>query len=1104
MTRRFNDARHLVEITLSQEERLGDALALRYLETGDADGPERTVTFAMLARRARAIGAVLREVGAVGARAILLYPPGADFHAAFFGTLFGGAVAVPTFPPDPSQMKRTLARLRHIVRDSGAEVVLTTAFVAEAAKLLLTQVPELSGLRLIATDTLDDATGEGFLPPRITEDTLALLQYTSGSTSDPRGAMITHGSLLANERAVASMCPVGEGSNTVGWLPLHHDMGLMGGVIMPMTLGACCTYMSPMAFLERPARWVRALSRYAGRITGAPNFAYALTVRRTSEQERDALDLSSLDVILNGAEPINTEDARRFFSYFAPAGLRATSHFPSYGLAESTVFVSTVKREEETPSLSLDVAALREGRALVPPRGALGTRRIASCGALAEGHTLRIVCPERREPLADAHVGEIWVSGPSVASGYWNRPEESAEAFRAHLTSGEGPYLRTGDLGFLRDGELYVTGRRKDLVVIRGANHMPQDIELTVQESSPLVRPGCVAAFSVEVEGEEQLVVAAEVGRMPTSGVMAPELSSITALVREHVAREHGVRVHAVSLLAPRSIPKTTSGKIMRHACRRDFLAGTSEALYTWLDEAPRHDDVRVDAQARGEGEVLMLLQSALAAVLRRPIVTISPSASLQTLGLDSLMLVELRQTLGAELGRDVSPSMVALPSIAEIARALAQAPAARAPEHARTNVFPPSAEPRRGREKLRARMTPALARAGAIRSAGMSYFERPVAALDAQWVECMDGKRQLMFATYNYLGLLGHPRIERAAIAAVTRYGTGTHGVRLLGGSLDLHQRLERRIAEFTGRDAAITFSSGFMTNFATISTLVGPGDYILADQLNHASIVEGCLASGATFRVYRHNDMEDLEALLAAVPDGATALVIADAVFSLDGDIVDLPKLVALCKQYGAVSMIDEAHSLGVLGATGRGIEEHFDMPGAIDVKMGTLSKAIPACGGYIAGDAELIDFLRITARGYVFSAAMPPAVAAAALAAFDVLEDEVVARRALLERNASYFIAGLRAAGFDTGASCSPIVPVIVGSDERALALTKYCQERGLFVLPALPPAVPVGTARLRLNVTASHTMKDIDHALDVLVAAKRAVLDLPRVLTESIGQ
>lgn len=380
--------------------------------------------------------------------------------------------------------------------------------------------------------------------------------------------------------------------------------------------------------------------------------------------------------------------------------------------------------------------------------------------------------------------------------------------------------------------------------------------------------------------------------------------------------------------------------------------------------------------------------------------------------------------------------------------------------------------------------------RTQAAKARDFYYYFQPVEELEGPWV-WVDGQRKLMFATYSYLGLLKHPRIIAAAQAATAKYGAGTHGVRILGGTLDLHTQLEKRLAEFTGREDAIVYSSGYVTNLATISTLVGRGDWVISDKWNHASIVDGCLLAQGEFKRFRHNDMADLERILQQAPKQVGKLIVADAVFSMDGDIFDLPAAVELAQKYRARLMIDEAHSLGVLGATGRGIEEHFYLPGVIDVRMGTLSKTIPGTGGYIAGDEKLINFLRHSARGFVFSAALPPATTAGILEAIAVIEEEGIARNRILTHNVQTFIGGLQAAGFDTGVTCTPIVPIMVGSEERAMLMTKYCQDHGVFVLPVLPPAVQEGTARLRANVTAAHTIEDIEFALDVFVQAGKFV-------------
>ena len=341
------------------------------------------------------------------------------------------------------------------------------------------------------------------------------------------------------------------------------------------------------------------------------------------------------------------------------------------------------------------------------------------------------------------------------------------------------------------------------------------------------------------------------------------------------------------------------------------------------------------------------------------------------------------------------------------------------------------------------------------VKGAGLYFYNQPISELRGG-ARVKVGEREMsMYASYSYLGLVGHPRINAAAKAAIDRYGTGTHGVRTLAGSLDLHTELEETIAEFKNTEAAVTFTSGYVTNLTVVSTLIGRGDYVISDKLNHASIVDGCLMSGAKFLRFGHNDMEALEARLQQPDSDKTKLVIADSVFSMDGDIVDFPKMVDLCRKYDAWLMIDEAHSVGVLGKTGRGIEEHFGLEGAIDIKMGTLSKTIPSVGGYVAGNADMIKYLRHASRAYIFSAALPPAQAAAANEAFLVILDEPW-RVEKLRANTKQFINGLKQRGFDTMQTETAIVPVLCGSDEAAFAMTREAQLKDIFVLPVVSPS------------------------------------------------
>jgi glycine C-acetyltransferase len=400
---------------------------------------------------------------------------------------------------------------------------------------------------------------------------------------------------------------------------------------------------------------------------------------------------------------------------------------------------------------------------------------------------------------------------------------------------------------------------------------------------------------------------------------------------------------------------------------------------------------------------------------------------------------------------------------------------------HPNSTLFP---------SKFGSKMTRTLDRFHEMQSRHRFLFSR-IGGYEGAWVRS-DGVRKLNFCTYSYLGLLRHGHIDDAAKRAIDRYGTGTHGVRLLGGNLEIHEQLESSIAAFFRRDAAITFSSGFMTNLAVIATLVGKGDYVLSDDLNHASIVDGCRFSRAEVVKFRHSDMTDLACKLGELPDGARKLIVVDAVYSMDGDIAPLKQLIELRDWHtNTILMVDEAHSLGVLGTHGRGIEEHFNCAGQIDVLMGTLSKAIPCQGGYIAGGHELITYLRYNARGFIFSAALSPVSAAAAQAALEIIEIEGEVRRQQLMSNVKYFVRRLQEEGFDVGNSETAIVPVLLRSESLAFDMAKQCNLEGIYVMPVVYPAVPKGAERLRLNVTCDHDRGDLDYAIHALLRARAAV-------------
>lgn len=535
-----------------------------------------SVTYRRLDRLARAIAVQLQQLGLRGERAVLLYPAGLEFIAAFFGCLYAGVVAVPTYPP---RSNKPTSRLQAIMADAQVTAVLTTHAILAKRERLLNHAPYLEKLHWLASDAVADDLAEEWQEPEIDGNTLAFLQYTSGSTASPKGVMVSHGNLLYNERMIQRALKATEQSTFVSWLPLYHDMGLIGNVLQPLYLGAHCILMSPLDFLQKPIRWLQAISRYKARTSGGPNFAYDLCVQKITPEQQATLDLSSWSIAFNGAEPVRYHTIKRFSETFAPCGFRPEAFYPCYGLAEATLLVTGSEKNSPPVARPFDERALGKGRVEVLSTDQPGTQILVSSGQVADGLEAVIVDPETMIQRPPGEIGEIWIRGPSVAQGYWNRPRETSHIFQAYLKkTGEGPFLRTGDLGFLLDGELFVTGRLKDLIIIRGRNCHPQDIELTAESSHPGLRAGCGAAFGVDVDGVERLVVVQEVKREHRHGNTAEMLTAI----RQAIFQQHQLRSYTVVLIHPTTIPKTSSGKIQRHAARASFLNGTLVIIDQW------------------------------------------------------------------------------------------------------------------------------------------------------------------------------------------------------------------------------------------------------------------------------------------------------------------------------------------------------------------------------------------------------------------------------------------------------------------------------------------------------------------------------------------
>lgn len=683
----------MAEVLAWRAESEPDRIAYTFLSDGERE--EHSITYGELYKKALSIAVMIQGKVSRGDRLVLIYPPGIEFLEAFFGCLLAGVIAVPVYPP---RKDRDLMRILAILNNSDSSAVLTTSPVLSRLEKVRSQfsVPELERLHWLVSDGDEVLNGSqsSWTDPGIKGEDIAFLQYTSGSTGLPKGVMISHGNLIYNQRMLTPSTAHSRDCVLVTWLPLYHDMGLIGNIMHPLYIGFRCIFMSPEAFLQKPFRWLSAISRYKATTTGgAPNFAFDLCVSRITQEQKEELDLSSWTFALVGSDTVRHATLDRFCEAFSAAGFRRETFYPAYGLAEATLIVSGGFKDAAPIYLSVDSEALKDHRVVAVPAGHANSQILVGCGQTWLDQKIKIVNPDRFTECRPDQVGEIWVAGENVSSGYWNNEEATQTLLQAALADGDKSerYLRTGDLGFLKEGELYITGRIKNLIVIRGRNHYPQDIEATVESSVEALRAGCSAAFTVDVDGEERLVVIAELERRFMSdrrqtsqkipldnrsksdrrefneedtGIaeleQRPILDEAIQRVRQVVAEEHGLQTHAIVLIRPVSIPKTTSGKLRRLDCRKQFLNDELVVIRQWSEPGqPPADPVEPGASVPVSKEAVQSwLLSQLSVELNMARHQIDPHVELFRYGLDSLKAVSMTGALQEWLGHPVSPTL--------------------------------------------------------------------------------------------------------------------------------------------------------------------------------------------------------------------------------------------------------------------------------------------------------------------------------------------------------------------------------------------------------------------------------------------------------------
>lgn len=667
----------LVNLLSDRAQQQPDRVPYTFLVDGETE--KVSFSYEKLDQKARAIAALLQSMKAFKERVLLLYPPGLEFIAAFFGGLYAGVTVVPVYPP---RGKQRMTRLQAIAKDAQATFALTTSSVITKLGEKFKEEPELAALQCIATDEIAKDLADDWFFPEIANNSLALLQYTSGTTGNPKGVMVNHDNLLYNSALIYQAFEHTSNSRGVIWLPPYHDMGLVGGVLQPVYGNCSVTLMSPESFLQQPFRWLKAISDYQATTSGGPNFAYDLCIDKITPEQRQQLDLSSWEVAFNGAEPVRAETIEKFSETFADCGFRKNAFYPCYGMAETTLIVSGGWKKEPPVIRFVQEQALKQNLIVTTTNEDEDARAIVGVGHSTPNQKIVIVRPESLTLCRDGEIGEIWVAGRSVAGGYWRKPEETEQTFNAQLQdTKEGPFLRSGDLGFLLDGELFITGRIKDMIIIRGQNHYPQDIELIVENSHPALRSNCGAAFTVEIEGVEQLVIVQEVER---TYLRQLDVDEVVKSIRQAVSEQHQLQVYAIALLKTATIPKTSSGKIQRLGCRVGFLNKSLDVVGNWtaniqqtdlqqlqievenFSEPLQNSDVN---QSEGDGqslkptftekEIQAWLISHLAMYLKIPPDEVDIQESFAAYGLDSAVAVSMTGELGEWIGCELALTLL-------------------------------------------------------------------------------------------------------------------------------------------------------------------------------------------------------------------------------------------------------------------------------------------------------------------------------------------------------------------------------------------------------------------------------------------------------------
>ncbi|MBT9314810.1 aminotransferase class I/II-fold pyridoxal phosphate-dependent enzyme [Leptothoe spongobia] len=1068
-------------------------IAYTFLQDGEVESTN--LSYQTLDQQAKNIAIHLKQkLIQPGDRVLLLYPSGLDFIAAFMGCLYAGVVAVPAYPPRHNQK---LSRLEAIANDADPSAILTTNGLLSNLQRQWKQHPQLAHLPCVTTENIQNQTPThlGNNHPQthhiITADTLAFLQYTSGSTGKPKGVMVSHRNILANQEMIKSAFHHNETTVIASWLPLFHDMGLIGTILQPLYLGSRSILMSPTAFLQKPIRWLNTISHYRVTTSGGPNFAYDLCVKRITAAEKATLDLSSWRIAFNGAEPIHAKTLQAFTEAFSQCGFRSQTFYPCYGMAETTLLVSGGSPERTPVLKQVERNALKHNQVIANKDSQQDCQTLVGCGQTVLNQDIVIVDPHTQRPCPPNQVGEIWVTGAHVAQGYWGREAETQKTFKAHpLGLSEKNYLRTGDLGILDSGgELFITGRLKEVINIRGRNYYPYDIEKTVEESCSLLSPHTCIITTIEHKEELKPIAVVEVARQFRKSITPEVFKDILAAVFS----QHHLTLHDIVILSPTKVPKTSSGKLMRTYCSELYHDQKLQPILS-LQEASTPDAISEQPDRKSLEMFVVREVSALAKI---PAKQIKLTDNISSLGLDSLSIQELAVKLEAAFSCSIYMDwLVSDPTLEDFIAKL---------------LHSSSDETQVSRTKDATRKNLLLGKDNLLHTLSQGPIAEQLTKVPIQFltVDAQNGreviinnKKVIDFASCNYLGLDLDEEVMAAIPEAMKKWGVHPSWTRAVASPRP-YQELETNLAKFVGAPDVAVFPNLAMTSIATLTSLTVPGSVIFLCQAAHNTIREAAelaMARGREICEFRYMDFDDLAQKMARYPE-SPKLIAVDGVYSMTSEFIDLPKLLAVAEQFDAQIYVDDAHGFGVIGEKpteelpyglhGNGIAKHYGIDLSTDriLYAAGLSKSFSSHAAFVTcANADIKRKLQLSSP-YIFSGPVPIPTLASALKGLEINAIRGQEIRQRLFQLTTRLVEGARQLGYQVDNHHSfPAVFVVIGDLNTSIKAIDYLWEKGILLTPGLYPATSLHRCGIRLSVTANITEHQVNYLLQVLSELK----------------